>query len=231
MRNKKELRALVADGQLIDAAQGAFEYAEQASDTETLNGIIALQADLEKSKDLWATNQISFEEYARAQARVTQSLLDRIDELSDEASPKSARGRIKESKFKWLVFYTFITAKLIVFAWAAIMWNLYGFQTGEIFSLFNALLPGLILNASVMFRSLFKTGVEGYAQVRYVPTQFRSLVWVIFPSYILAQIVITILKMHGDLRFETASAAFLAVETGLSLYMNEVVEGLFKKSS
>jgi hypothetical protein len=129
------------------------------------------------------------------------------------------------------MFYLFITAKFVVFGWAAFMWRYYGFQNAEAFSLFNALLPGFILNASIMFRSLFQTGVAGNVQRRYVPLQFRNLIWLIFPSYIALQIFITIKKVQGDLPFEMATVAFLAVETGLGVFMGEMVDGLFKKKA
>jgi len=229
MRNKKEIRELVAGGYLQQAAQSAMEYAEASTDMDTLNGLIAIHSDLQNFQNLWNANLISFEEFSRTQARATNDLLGRIDELPDEPSPVSKKTRVQDVHLKWLIFYLFISAKLILIGWTLFMWETKGFLNSEVFSLFNAMLPGLVLNVSIMFRELFRSGIDGYSKRRYVPPQLRALAWVIFPSYIAVQIFITIAKMKGDFSFEIASTAFMAVETGLGLYMGEIVEGLFKK--
>ncbi|MCB0527330.1 MAG: hypothetical protein KDC61_19115 [Saprospiraceae bacterium] len=229
MRNKKELRDLVADGQLTDAVADAVAYAEAAADDETLNGLFSLQSDLAKHRDFWNTGQISFEEFARAQARITSALVGRIDELPETPTRKATRQRIREDRFKWLVFYLFLLAKLLVLAWAVFMWQTEGFQNAEAFSLFNALLPGLIINASIMFRSLFRTSIESSAPRRFVSPRFRTLVWLAFMAYFVVQAFLIVQKVKGNLSFELASLAFAAVETALGQFMSEVVEGIFKK--
>lgn len=229
MRNKKELRDLVADGQLGDAVAGAVEYAEAAADTDTLNGLVMLQSDLSKHRDFWNTGQISFEEFARAQARITSALVGRIDELPDAPTRKAAVGRMREDGFKWLVFYLFLIVKLLVLGWAVFMWQTKGFQNAEAFSLFNALLPGMIINASIMFRSLFRASIDNAAPRRYVATHFRTLVWLAFAAYFLLQAFLIVQKVKGHLSFELASLAFAAVETALGQFMSEIVEGVFKK--
>lgn len=229
MRNKKELRDLVADGQLTDAVADAVEYAEAAADTDTLNGLLTLQSDLAKHRDFWNTGQISFEEFARAQSRITSALVGRIDELPEAPTRKAAYERIREDKFKWLVFYLFLLVKLLVLGWAVFMWQMKGFQNAEAFSLFNALLPGMIINVSIMFRSLFRTSIESDAQRRFVSTRFRTLVWLAFMAYFVVQAFLIVQKVKGHLSFELASLAFAAVETALGQFMSEIVEGIFKK--
>jgi hypothetical protein len=229
MRNKKELHDLVADGQMTDAVSGALAYAEAAADTDTLNGLIALQSDLAKHRDFWNTGQISFEEFARAQARITSGLIGRIAELPEAPTRTAARRRIRESGFKWLVFYLFLIAKLLVLGWAAFIWQTKGFQNAEAFSLFNALLPGMIVNASMMFRSLFRASIDGDSPQRYVSTRFRTLVFVAFTAYFFVQAFLIVQKVVGNLSFEMASLAFVGVETALGQFMGEIVEGVFRK--
>lgn len=229
MRNKKELRDLVADGQLPDAVAGALEYAEAAADAETLNGLVALQSDLSKHRDFWNTGQIAFEEFARAQARITSALVGRIEELPDAPTKKAASERILEDGFKWLVFYLFLVVKLLVLGWAVFMWQTKGFQNAEAFSLFNALLPGMIINASIMFRSLFRSSIDSAAPRRYVSTRFRTLVWMAFLVYFVVQAFLIVQKVEGQLSFELASLAFVSVETALGQFMSEILEGVFKK--
>ncbi len=229
MRNKKELLALVTDGQLTDAVSGALEYAEAAADTDTLNGLITLQSDLSKHSNFWNSGQISFEELARGQARITSALLGRIDELPDAPTRVATRSRIREDSFKWLVFYLFLIVKLLVLAWAVFMWQTKGFQNAEAFSLFNAMLPGLVISASMMFRSLFRASIDNSAPRRYVSLRFRTFVWLAFAAYFAVQAFLIVQKVKGNLSFELASLAFVAVETALGQFMSEIVEGVFRK--
>lgn len=229
MRNKPELRALIGDGQLDAAVEGAVEYAEAAADVDTLNGIIALKSDLAQAKDLWHKQQLSFEEFARASARINAALLARVSELPDAPTRQAAESRLKEEGFRWLVFYLFLAAKLGVLAWAAFLWQTEGFLNTEAFSLFNALLPGMAVSASLMFRSLFKSSTDADAPRRYVRARFRALVVLVFAGYVAAQLFLTLQKVKGNLSFELASISFAAVETALAHFMGDLVEGLFKR--
>ena len=231
MRNKKELRDLVADGQLTEAVAGAVEYAEAAADTDTLNGLLALQSDLSRHRDFWNTGQVSFEEFARAQARIASGLVGRIDELPDAPTRSAVQSRIREEGFRWQVFYLFVMAKLLVLSWAAFMWQTEGFQNAEAFSLFNALLPGMVINASIMFRSLFRASVAGTAPRRYVARRFRTLLWLALGAYVLVQNFLIVQKVNGNLTFELASLAFVAVETALGQFMSEIIEGVFQRTA
>lgn len=227
MRNKRELRALIADGSLIDAAKSALEYAEASADAETLNGLITLQVDLNNSKELWSTGQITYEEMMRYQNRITHGLLHRVDELPDEPSPKAAKRRIKEENFKWLVFYLFLIAKFLVFSWIFFNWQTEGYKNAEAFSLFNAIFPGTIINMSIMFRSLFRGSIDNYAQRRFVQKRFRSLLFLIFLSYTIIQSFIIVEKVKGNLSFEFVTLGFVSVEIGLWRFMNMVTNGVF----
>ena len=60
---------MIADGQLEDAAAAALAYAEAAGDVNTLNGLLALNSDLQLHRQVWLSGQISFEEFSRQAAR------------------------------------------------------------------------------------------------------------------------------------------------------------------
>lgn len=229
MRNKHEIRALIVDGKLDEASKAALEYAEAAAEAETLNGLIVLQADLAQAKELWLSGQVAYEELARSQARITQGLLQRVDELPDAPTPRASNRRIRKENFKWLVFYGFLLAKFLVFAWAFFVWQVEGFVNAEAFSLFNALLPGTIINASMMFRSLFRSSMNAYVQRRFVQKRFRGLIICAFLGYVLAQYFLVFQKVKGNLSFELATLVFAAVETALGQLMSEIVEGIFKE--
>jgi Effector-associated domain 11 len=229
MRNKKEIRALIADGQMTDALEGAIAYAEQSGDIDTLNGLIALQSDFNKHRSVWNKGEIAFEEYARAQARITNALLARVSDLPDTPSKAATKSRMRKDRFKWLVFYLFMVAKVLVFAWILFVWQTEGLTIAQSSMLFSALLPGMVVHISVMFRHLFKDSVEGEQPLGYVAVRFRNLVAVAFLAYLMIQVILVIQKARGEWPFETMSAAFIGTEAFFGLFIAEIVEGVFKK--
>lgn len=230
MRNKSEIRNLIRDGQLLEAAKAALVYAEAAGDTNTLNGLIALNSDLNQQREVWLSGQIAFDEFTRNQARITQHLLGRVDELPDEPDKTAAKKRIKEESYKWLVFYLFIASKLTVFVWTFFMWRTEGFQNEEALTAFNVLLPGLIIYGAIMFKNLFRTGLDGYAPHRYVPVRFQIFAWIIFPIYAVIQVFLVTEKVKGNISFTMMNLAIIGVESGMGQFVGEIAEGLFKKN-
>lgn len=229
MRSKKELKDLISEGRLRDAAEAALTYAEAGGDAETQNGLITLNHDLNLHHETWMSGQLSFEESARVQAQLSRRLLDRIEELPDAPNPKAARKRMLESQYQWLVFYLFIAVKALVIGWAVFVWQVEGFTSEEAFTTFNGLLPGLVVYGSIMYRHLFRAGLTEGPR-RYVPGRFRTLLWVVFPIYFLVQLFLVSQKAYGNMTFTAMNLALLAVETGFGTFVGEVVEGVFKKT-
>jgi len=231
MRSKKELQTMIADGQLEDAAAAALAYAEAAGDVNTLNGLLALNSDLQLHRQVWLSGQISFEEFSRQAARNTQRLLDRVEALPNEPTARAAQSRMKEESFKWMVFYQFIVAKILVVGFVFFCWNVLAFTNEQALNTLNALLPGLILYGSIMFRELFRAGLDTSAPQRYVARRFRTFAWLIFSAYALVQVFIVTQKAMGDFSFTMMNLALLGVEAGMGRFVGELVEGVFKKSA
>lgn len=229
MHSKKEMRSMIAEGMLAEAAAAAVEYATACAETENLNGFITLLADQRKVKEAWLGDLISFEELTRTQARITQGLLDRIDVLPDQPNRAAAKQRIPEQSYKWMVFGLFCTAKLLVFCFAFFVWQVHGFLAEEAITTFNALLPGLIVYGAIMFKDLFRSGLQGDTPVRYVSGKFKILAWVIFSVYAIAQVFLVSQKAYGNLTFTMMNLAIVGVEAGMGRFIAEIVEGVFKK--
>lgn len=229
MRSKKELQTMIADGQLEEAAAAALAYAEAAGDVNTLNGLLALNSDLQQHRQVWLSGQISFEEFSRQAARNTQRLLDRVEALPNEPTARAAQSRMKEESFKWMVFYQFVVTKILVVGFAFFCWKVWAFTNEEALNTLNALLPGLILYGSIMFRELFRAGLDASAPQRYVARRFRTFAWIIFPVYALVQVFIVYQKAAGEFTFTMMNLALLGVEAGMGRFVGELVDGVFKK--
>lgn len=228
MRSKKELRALVADAQLEDALEGSIAYADAANDLESLNGLHTHLSDLRRYKEQFLGGQIAFEEYARAQARISAGLLHRIAALPDAPERSATRRRIREERFRWQVFYLFLTVKSLLFGWILFVWQVEGMSIAQFFVLCSALLPGVTVHLAAMFRSLFRSSVSGELPPRFVATRFRNLVWLAFLAYLLVQVVLVTQKANGNFTFEQSSAAFIGSEGFFGLFIAEIIKIVMK---
>jgi hypothetical protein len=221
-------KALIADGLLSEATDAAVAYAEAAADTETLNGLLSVQSALATQRQFHINGEISYEEHARALARLSRALLARTDALPDQPTPQASQQRLPESTFKWRIFYLFLVAKVFVVGLVLVIWNVEAFTQAEVLSLINALVPGFVLHASLMYRHLLRTGRTPLDYERFVPRRFWPLALLAHVGYVLLQGGLVWMKATGTLRFEIASPAFLVVETALAQFMGEMVEQVFK---
>ena len=78
---KKQMRQLIADGQLKEAAQAALDYAEQCRAPEMMNTLLNLTGQIDTNRSDWTTNLISYEDFMRTHARLTVGITDCLDQL------------------------------------------------------------------------------------------------------------------------------------------------------
>lgn len=229
MKSKKEMLKLIENGEINRAIEFAIDYAKVSTDTITHGEITELQGQLNEHTEKWSNHEVEFSEFARNYADLVTKLKDLIAALPYEPDPSVLKKRIKEGPFKWRIFYIYLITKLIVLGWAFFLWSTaYGFSSKEAFSLFSALLPGMIIYTTIMFRNLFKISMEGVSVRKYLPRQFKYLIWGVFIFYISIQFFLTVQKVEGNLDFEIAILSFTAVETGLGQFMSELTDKLFK---
>jgi hypothetical protein len=79
-----------------------------------------------------------------------------------------------------------------------------------------------------MFRHLLRSDRHGGPR-RYVSGRFRTLLWIVFPAYVLLQVFIIYQKAAGNFTFAAMNLAILASEAGFGRFISEVVEELFQK--
>jgi hypothetical protein len=229
MLSKKEIRDLISQGQLPEAAQAALEFAEKTDDTETLNGLLALNNQLNEQKANWLSGQIAYETFSREQARITHALLARLDALPN-APLKKGVPRMPEIQFKWRLFYGFILAKMLVFGawWLIWTWGM-GFSKDQAMAVFNTLIAGFVLYSAVMYRELYRASLDAYAPVRYVASSFQRLLWFLFSGYVLIQVLLMIQGASAKFDFTVMNMLLILVETGLGRYMAEFMDGVFRR--
>ena len=228
---KKDIRELLAQGQLREAALAALSYAEICGAAETANTLTVLQATLEAHQRQWTTGQIAYEEFSRLHARVTQGLTGCLDELPDEPKPGAAKKPpIEEGAFKKRLFWMLIAAKALVFGWTYYLWQTGGFQNEEALTAFSALTPAFVAYISLMLADYLRAHRENAVlRRRYVSGTLTKVAFWLFPLYALAQMFIVGRKAQGVLSFAQMTMALALVESVLGGYVGQIVQAFFKK--
>ncbi|MBC7777485.1 MAG: hypothetical protein H7246_18780, partial [Phycisphaerae bacterium] len=209
MSSKKDIRELMAQGQLREATAAALAYAETCGIAETANALTVLQGNIEENRHQWGTGQIAYEDFARHHARATQGLADSLDELPDEPTPgKGSKRLTEENAFKRRLFWMLVSAKFLVFGWTYYLWQTGGFQNEEALTAFSALAPAFVAYISLMLADYLRIQRDhGPPRRRYVSGTLTKVAFWLFPLYALAQMFIVGRKAQGALSFAQMNMA------------------------
>ena len=231
---KKDIRELIAQGQLREAAAAAVAYAGACGLAEASNTLIVLQGNLEEHRRQWNTGQIAYEEFARQHARATQGLTDCLEDLPEVAAPGAGKKRLTdENTFKQRLFWMLVIAKGLVFGWTYYLWQTGGFQIDEAMTAFSALSPAFVAYISLMLADYLRAHHEDQPlhRRRYVSVTLTRVSYWLFPLYTLAQMYIVGQKAQGALSFAQMNVMLALVESVLGGYVGQIVQAFFKKNN
>jgi hypothetical protein len=228
---KRDIRSMIAAGNLESATQAALSYAEYCQEAEVLNGLTVMAGNLEAHKKKWDTGQIAYEEYSRAHAQVTHGLagwLDRLPDIPTRATKK--RRLVDEGKFKSQVFYFLCLAKVLAIVYVVFHWSGGGFNKEQFFSTIGILGPTFGAYISVMLADYLRAQKEGpKPERRLVLVPVLKLSYWLFPAYVLCIVYVINLKIVGNLTIGEMNTALAMVETLLGGYIGQIVFAFFSK--
>lgn len=229
---KKSIRDLLAEGQLREAAQATLVYAEYCGLPEAVNNLTVLSGTLEEHRRQWNTGQISYEEFARAHARLAQGLADWLDRLPDQPVAASGRKRrlVEETVFKRRIFYLLIASKVVVLLWLRYMWNTGGFTNEQALATVSLLVPAFAAYFSVILTDYLRAHRTGeLAGRKFVAGPLVAFGWWLFPIYVLILIWFINQKVVGELSFTQMNLGLGLAESVLGGYVGQIVMAFFKK--
>lgn len=230
---KKNIRSLLAEGLLREAAQATLVYAEYCGLPAAANGLTVLSGTLEEHRRQWNTGQISYEEFARAHARLAQGLADWLDRLPDQPVTASGRKRklIEESVFKRRILILLIVSKAVVIARLSYMWSTGGFTNEQAQATMSLLAPAFAAYLSVILGSyLLEHRNQDVDGRKFVAGPLVAFGWWLFPLYVVVILWFINRKAAGDLSFAEMNIGLGLVESVLGGYVGQIVMAFFKKS-
>ena len=226
----RDIRQLVAGGELAPALQEALRYAEKSGVADTANALTALSAQVENTRQLWNTGQLSFDEYARQHARFTQSLLDGLQHLPEQPTPAAAKRMIREEAFKKRLLWMLALGKLLVLSRLGYHWSTGGFNDEQGWACIGILAPTLAGYLYMVLDDYLRAHKNHQTPpVRYVSGPLVQFAYLLIPLYIVALIFLIEKKvMPPGLSFTQLTAGFALVESVLGGYVSRVVSAFFK---
>jgi hypothetical protein len=226
----RDIRQLVAGGELVPALQEALTYAEKSGVADTANALTALSAQVENTRQLWNTGQLSFDEYARQHARFTQSLLDGLQHLPEQPTPAAAKRMIREEVFKKRLLWMLALGKLLVLSRLGYHWSTGGFNDEQGWACIGILAPTLAGYLYMVLDDYLRAHKNHQIPpVRYVSGPLVQFAYLLIPLYIVALIFLIEKKvMPPGLSFTQLTAGFALVESVLGGYVSRVVSAFFK---
>jgi len=228
---KKDIRARIAAGELPQAVGATLEYATASGAAEAVNALTALSAGLEEHRHQWSSGQISYEEFSRAHARISQALADWLDQLPDTATPGAAKKMLEEGRFKNRILWLLLLTKLTVIGRLWYHWSTGGFDKGEFLSALGLLVPAFAAYGSVIFSDYLRAQREGAPKRRFVSGPLVRIAFWVFPVYAVALLYFIEQKAKSNFSFAEMNTGLVLVESMLGGYVGQLVGAFFKKDA
>lgn len=227
---KKDIRARIAAGELPEAIRDALEYAGRSGAAEAVNGLTALSANFEEHRHKWSGGQISYDEFSRAHAMLTQGLADWLDRLPDQPTPGAAKKMLDEGRFKNRILWLLLLTKIVVIGRLWYHWSTGGFDKGEFMAAFGLLAPALAAYGSVILSDYIRAHRDGSApKRRFVSGPLVRIAFWVFPLYAVALLYCIEQKAKSNFSFAEMSTGLALVESLLGGYVGQIVGAFFKK--
>ena len=233
---KKELTALIAHGDLKEAAAAALDYAVFCGADQPANTLTVINSRLGDHAAKWNTGQISYEEFSRTQAKIAYDLTAVLEELPAQPAPNAGRKKLlDEATFKKRLFYGMIAAKTAVLLRLWYHSNFAGgmgsFTKSELFATVALLAPVFVAYLSAMLADYLRQHQQDTIGIkRYVSGPLVSTAYWLIPLHALALMYVIEMKAATEITFAEMNTGLALVETLLGGYIGQIVFSFFKES-
>ena len=139
---------------------------------------------------------------------------------------------MREDKLKKHVLYLTITAKVFTIAYIWLNTDTGGFTSTEAISAISLVIPLFAVYLSAMYREFTGDGRFANRQTHsavYYSSTFRNLSYFTLIGYFFIIVLFITLKAMGKLSFGQFQSAIGLVESGLGVYVGQIVFSIFKK--
>jgi hypothetical protein len=237
---KTELRQLLAIDQVEEVIEKMLNRTE-AQELSDLHDRIVLQssrfATLKQKQEIGDTD---FDDLVRYKISITNSLLELIREMpeqtgSDEKPAQAARSTLKgisEQTLKNHILILLLSEKLMVIIFLFTIWESGAFTNEQFIGLVGLLIPVFGTYLTIIFKDTVKhRHLDRPATAKRVSRSFQRTTYFILIAYFFALVIVINLRGRGILtEFGQMSTLLALIETGLGVYIGQIITGLFGKN-
>ncbi|MEI6408448.1 MAG: hypothetical protein WCR52_03650 [Bacteroidota bacterium] len=229
---KRDIRALLANGELREALSAACSYAEWCGAEEPANQLNLLSGRLQQHIAIWNSGQIAYEEFAREQARIAHALSGWLEQLPEQPTKNAGKRKLlSESLFKKRLLWCLVLAKISVLYWIWRQRNMGTFNDERSAALFALMVPTFASYLSIMLGDYLRLHREQAAAApRFVPAHLANLSYSLFPLYaFLLWYVLRLGTAEQELSYTAMFAVLSGLEAALGGLIGQIIHAFFKK--
>lgn len=232
---KSRIRQLIADNQTQEALQVLLQSTKAEALLNFHNEGVALAARYHQYKEDRRLGIADYDDLARTKIKINLALLDLASKLpadtAEQASKKSPG--IRESTLKRHVLRIMVASKILILGFLFILWDAGGFTDDQFIGTATLLVPLFTAYTVLMVRDAAKhrfVGITPAEAEMLLTHRFKWTAYLALIGYTLAIWMVLYLKPPGILDYKQMSGMLTLVETGVGVYVGEIVFTLFKKS-
>lgn len=137
-----------------------------------------------------------------------------------------------EQVLKKRIFIFMLIAKALVLLFVVFHWETGGFDKTQTAAAITLIIPLFSVYATVMANEYIKNRYQTKREkgIKLTST-FTTLTYIVFPVYVLSIIGLVQMKATGTFSFSEFQTFLTTIETGLGVYVGQIVFGLFKKET
>ena len=229
---KEELLKLVAEGKLDIVFARLLAYTQANGFGNVHARSVELSARQEQLEQKTTDGTEDSDELRQEQNAINKALVKLIAELPD-APPKPDKKPkgITEHRFKNQVLYLLLAAKLLLVGWVFTVWESGGFTNEQFISVIGIIVPVFATYLTLVIKDAAKhRHTDAPLDNRIVKRSFQTTAYWLIGSYAFVLLLVINLRGQGILnQFGQMTALLSTVESGLGVYIGQIVFALFKK--
>lgn len=231
---KRRIRQLIADNQTEEALRALLQSTEAEALLNFHNEGVALAARYNQYKEDRNLGTVDYDDLARTKIKINLALLDLAGKLPADVAEQASKKKpgIRESTLKRQVLRIMVASKVLVLGFLFILWDAGGFTDDQFIGTATLLVPLFTAYTVLMVRDAAKhrfVGIDPAEAEMLVTHRFKWTAYFALIGYTLAIWMVLYLKPPGILDYKQMSGMLTLVETGIGVYVGEIVFALFKK--
>ncbi len=233
---KPYVQQLLAADQVGEALEYLLVVDAPVVDADFRTQVILQSSQYRHYEKLVRDNTEDFADLVRTRNKATLALLQLSEALPDDLPlptlpPKAqAPQGVSENKLKARLLWLLATAKIAVLGFTYTLWQSGSFTNEQYMATAGLLVPIFVAYLSLLVKDQTERRHAIAHPDKHVTRTFERMVYGMVIAYIVVLLLILNLRGPGTISFTQMNALLALAESGLGVYVTQVVFGMLKKA-